>query len=58
MNDISGNLEAIEENQRQMDEDLSRVEENQQRRDEIVQQLQQTLAVVQADIVRIDETHS
>ena len=36
---------------------LPRVEESQRRRDELLQQLLQVVAVMQAEIVRIDETH-
>ena len=35
-----------------------RIEASQRRRDELMQQLLQAVAVMQAEIVRIDETHS
>ncbi len=42
----------------EMEASLRRVEESQRRRDELLQELLQTVAVIQAEIVRIDETHS
>ena len=48
----------MEQRQRQMDADLQLVEESQQRRDELIQQMLQTTTVLQADVIRIDETHS
>ena len=57
--------QRMEENQRRMEEDLQYfdeehhlLEESGRRRDELLQQLLQGVAVMQADIVRIDETHS
>ena len=47
-----------EEWQRQAEEQQRQAEERQQERDELLQQLVQAVAVMQADIVRIDETHS
>ena len=47
-----------EEWQRQAEEWQRRTEEGQRIRDELMQQLLQAVAVMQADIVRIDETHS
>jgi hypothetical protein len=41
----------MEESQRQM-------EESQRMRDELLEQMLQAVAVIQAEIVRIDETHS
>ena len=51
-------MNAIDERQRQTDEWQRRAEEGQRQRDELLQQLLQAVAVMQADIVRIDETHS
>ena len=48
----------MEERQQQMEEDQQRAEESQRRRDELLQQIFQAVAVMQADIIRIDETHS
>ena len=48
---MEASISRLEMAQRQM-------EESQQRRDDILQQLLQAVAVIQADIVRIDETHS
>ena len=55
----------MEESQRRSDErlrfveeSLRRREESQRRRDELLQRMAQTVAVMQAEIVRIDETHS
>ena len=57
--------QRMEENQRRMEEDLQYfdeelhlLEESGRRSDELLQQLLQGVAVMQADIVRIDETHS
>ena len=41
-----------------MEEDNRRMEDDQTRRDELMQQILQSVAVMQAEIVRIDETHS
>lgn len=48
----------IEEWQRQAEEWQRQAEESQRERDELMQQLLQAVAVMQADIVRIDETRS
>ena len=47
-----------EENQRQAEENQRQAEERQRERDALLNQLVQAVAVMQADIVRIDETHS
>ncbi len=59
------NLSRLEQDQRRAEQEHRRAEEAQQRRDEaqqlrdeVLQQLIQAVAVLQADIVRIDETHS
>ena len=39
-------------------EELHLLEQSGRRRDELIQQMLQAVAVMQADIVRIDETHS
>ena len=48
----------MEEARQQMEECQLRMEERQLRRDELLQRLLQAVAVIQADIVRIDEAHS
>ena len=48
----------LEESIRISEERLRLVEESQRRRDELLQRMAQTVAVMQAEIVRIDETHS
>ena len=47
-----------EEWQRRAEENQRQAEERQQERDALLRQLLQAVAVMQADIVRIDETHS
>jgi hypothetical protein len=42
----------------EMEQSQQRIEASQRRRDELMQQLLQAVAVMQAEIVRIDETHS
>ena len=42
----------------EMEEAQQRIEASQRRRDELIQQMLQAVAVIQAEIVRIDETHS
>ena len=48
----------MEERQQRMEVDNRRMEEDQRRRDELLQQILRSVAVMQAEIVRIDETHS
>ena len=48
----------MEEDIQYFDEEYQFMEESWQRTDELLQQLLQAVAVMQADIVRIDETHS
>ena len=43
---------------REMEDSQQRIEASQMRRDELIQQLLQAVAVMQAEVVRIDETHS
>ena len=50
--------ELAEARQRQMEQWQRQAEERQGERDELMQQLLQAVAVMQADIVRIDETHN
>ena len=50
--------ELAEARQRQMEQWQRQAEERQRERDELMQQLLQAVAVMQADIVRIDETHN
>ena len=54
----------MEQDQRRVDESLQRLDESVQqlrepgaRRDETLQRMLQAMAVIQADIVRIDRTH-
>ena len=42
----------------EMEESQQRIEASQRRRDELMQQMLRAVAVIQAEIVRIDETHS
>ncbi len=42
----------------EIEQSQQRIEASQRRRDELLQQLVQAVAVMQAEIVRIDETHS
>ena len=55
---LNEHMDAMDERQRQVEENQRRAEERQRERDELLQQLLQAVAVKQADIVRIDETHS
>ncbi len=55
---IIENIRQIEEDIQQFDENQHLIAESQRRRDELLQQVLQALAVMQADIVRIDETHT
>ena len=62
---IMDHMDAMDERQRQNEEWLRQVEERQRQaeerqiqRDQLLQQMLHTVAVMQADIVRIDETHS
>lgn len=45
-----------EESQRRMEESLRRMEESQRQRDEVMDRMAQAIALIQADIVRIEET--
>jgi uncharacterized protein YigA (DUF484 family) len=49
---------AMREAIRRLEESVRRLDENADRRDELMQRILQTVAVIQADIVRIDETRS
>ena len=55
---IAENLRRIFETLDIIEEDHQYLEESGRRRDELIQQMLQAAAVMQADIVRIDETHS
>lgn len=46
----------MEESQRRMEETLRQVEESQRQRDEVMDRMAQAITLIQADIVRIDET--
>jgi hypothetical protein len=48
----------MEESMRHSEERLHLVEESRRRRDELLQRMVQAVAVMPAEIVRIDETHS
>ena len=58
MNAMDERQRQAEEWQRQAEEQQRLAEERQRERDELLQQIVQAVAVMQADIVRIDETHS
>ena len=55
---LNEHMNAMDERQRQAEENQRLAEERQRERDELLEQLVQAVAVMQADIVRIDETHS
>ena len=55
---LNDHMDAMDERQRQAEEQQRLAEERQQERNELLQQLLQAVAVLQADVVRIDETHS
>ena len=55
---IAENLRGIFETLETIEEERQYFEESGRRRDELIQQMLQAVAVMQADIVRIDETHS
>ena len=46
----------MEESQRRTEESLRRIEESQRQRDEVMDRMAQAIALIQADIVRIEET--
>ena len=46
----------MEEDRRRMNETIRRLDENDERREEIMKGLLQTVTLMQADIVRLDET--
>ena len=55
---MNEHMDAMDERQRQAEENQRQAEERQRERDALLNQLVQAVAVMQADIVRIDETHS
>ena len=55
---MNEHMDAMDERQRRAEEQQRLAEERQRERDELLQQMLQAVAVMQADIVRIDETHS
>ena len=55
---MNEHMNAMDERQRQAEEWQRQAEGRQRQKDELLQQLAQVVAVMQADIVRIDETHS
>ncbi len=54
---IAENQRQIAENLLRIDENFNQLEESQASISELLQQVMQAIAVMQADIVRIDETH-
>ena len=48
----------LEESPRRLEESQREIEESQRRRDVLLQRMVQAVAVIQDEIVRIDETHS
>ena len=54
---INEHMDAMDERQRQTEEWQRQREERHIQRDQLLQQMFQTVAVMQADIVRIDEMH-
>lgn len=58
MNAMDERQRQAEERQRQAEEQQLLAAERQRERDELLQQMLQAVAVMQADIVRIDETHT
>ena len=56
--DLEESIRLSEERLRFVEESLRLVEESRRRRDELLQRMAQTVAVMQAEIVRTDETHS
>ena len=55
---MEGDRLATQEAMRRLEESMRRLDENAARRDEVMQRMLQSVAVMQAEIVRIDETHS
>ena len=55
---IEENLRRNEENWRRMEQNNLRLEEQMQESRDLLQQILQTVALMQADIVRIDETRA
>ncbi len=55
---LNEHMNLMDERQRETDEWQRQTELRQRERDELLQQLLQAVAVMQADIVRIDETHN
>lgn len=56
---LSARLSSLmESSQRRLEENQRRMEEEQRARDDLLQQIMQSVAIMQADIVRIDETHA
>ena len=55
---INEHMNVMDERQRQAEERQRQAEVRQRERDELLQQILQAVAVMQADIVRIDETRS
>ena len=58
MRRLEESMRRLEESMRRLEESTRRLDGNANRRDEVMQRLLQSVAVMQAEIVRIDETHS
>ncbi len=55
---LNEHMDAMDERQRQVEEQQRLAKVRKRERDELLQQMLQAVAVLQADVVRIDETHS
>ena len=55
---MAENQRRIAENLREIHEDLQQLQETEEEHAALTQQLAQAVALLQADVVRIDETHN
>ena len=55
---MNDHMDVMDERQRQTEEWQRQAEERRRERDDLMQQLLQAVAVMQADIVRIDQTRN
>ena len=55
---MAGTVRQLAESVQQLAESVQEMDAAARRRDELLQQMLQAVAVIQADIVRIDETHT
>ena len=53
---MEASYRRMEETQRRMEESLRQMEESQRQRDEVMDRMAQAITLIQADIIRIDET--